>query len=83
VSPRAFLDGNGISRSYRTVQPVASRYTECFLRANNIKMDLKKCVVRWSGMVEPGLGEGTVVSSFDLLLPHKGGGNFHDQLTSY
>jgi hypothetical protein len=32
--------------------------------------------MRWSGMEEPGLGEGTEVGSFDLLLPHKGGKEF-------
>ena len=64
------------SRSDRSVHPIASRYTECAIPANNIKMDLKKCEVLWSGMEEPGLGEGTMVGSLDLLLPREGGREF-------
>ena len=37
---------------------------------------LLKCEMRWFGMEEPGLGEGTMVGSFDLLLPREGGREF-------
>ena len=76
VGPRACPEAYGFSRSDRSVHPVASRYTECAIPANNIKMDLKKCEVLWSGMEEPGLGEGTMVGSLDLLLPREGGREF-------
>jgi len=61
-----YLAPTGLSIPWPVAVPNAPHYRPTLL----------KCEMQCSGMEEPGLGEGTMVGSFDLPLPREGGRKF-------